>query len=175
MTLAQPPADPAGASIPAAYDPFWPALPAPAQPPTPWEAFGADAATGWPGAAAPAKSPSLPFGLGNFSLKDLQALVNRMGGIPGILDKIGKAQKLMQTLSQMAPMMKLLVRTFAGKSGSGDADAHPRRTRRRKRRRRAAAYGRCMSRRKRLKRSRVPSGSRRRRYRRRRRRRKKRP
>jgi hypothetical protein len=53
----------------------------------------------------------LPFNLSN--LGDLKAMVDRMGGIDGVLATMGKFQKFMATMQQVAPMIKL----FIGKGG----------------------------------------------------------
>ncbi|WP_182302689.1 tyrosine protein kinase [Cohnella cholangitidis] len=64
--------------------------------------------------AAPAKG-GLPFNLSNLS--DLKSMVDRMGGIDGVLATMGKVQKFMSTLQQVAPMIKL----FMGKKGKAAA------------------------------------------------------
>lgn len=93
--------------------------------------------------AAPAAGGAAGLGsklmsaLGQFSLADAQNFVQRLGGIEGIVDKVGKAQKVVQSVAQMAPMIKLMFSVF-GKSDDDDDDeaaAPPRRRRRRSRRR----------------------------------------
>ena len=92
-----------------------------------------------PSAPAPAakSGPSLP------TLSDLKLLVERMGGIDGLLATMGKVQKVFGTFQQMAPMFKLLAGSFL-KKGASVAKAtelgewRPRRRRSRGRRRRAA-------------------------------------
>jgi hypothetical protein len=59
----------------------------------------------------PAKG-GLPFNLSNLS--DLKSIVDRMGGIDGVLSAMGKFQKFMATMQQFAPMLKL----FMGSKGS---------------------------------------------------------
>jgi hypothetical protein len=61
--------------------------------------------------AVPAKG-GLPFNLSNLS--DLKAMVDRMGGIEGVLSTMGKFQKFMTTVQQIAPMIKL----FMGNKGN---------------------------------------------------------
>jgi hypothetical protein len=61
--------------------------------------------------AAAAKG-GLPFNLSNLS--DLKAMIDRMGGIEGVLATMGKFQKFMSTVQQFAPMIKL----FMGKKGN---------------------------------------------------------
>ncbi|MEI7027975.1 hypothetical protein [Paenibacillus sp. y28] len=86
-----------------------------------------------PVAAATAKS-SLLGGLSNFNMKDIKSFVDRMGGIEGIVESINKAQKLMNSVQQMAPMIKLLLPGGKGKVASDDGDDYipPRRRKRRR-------------------------------------------
>jgi hypothetical protein len=60
----------------------------------------------------------LPFNLSN--LNDLKAMVDRMGGIEGVLATMGKFQKFMSTMQQVAPMIKL----FMGNKGAKAATAN---------------------------------------------------
>lgn len=81
----------------------------------------------------------LPFNLSN--LNELKGLVDRLGGIEGIMANIGKVQKFMSTMQQIAPMIKLFL---PGKKGAADADSDeeaPVRRRRRRRRRRGPYAG----------------------------------
>ncbi|MBB6635673.1 aminotransferase [Cohnella thailandensis] len=94
---------------------------------------------GAPAAAAPAKAGGL---LGNFNINELKNIVERMGGIEGLISNMGKVQKFMSTVQQMAPLLKL----FMGKKGSSNDDdvssGAPYRPRRRRRRRRGSSrYG----------------------------------
>jgi hypothetical protein len=54
----------------------------------------------------------LPFNISN--LNDLKVMIDRMGGIEGVLATMGKFQKFMSTVQQFAPMLKL----FMGNKGS---------------------------------------------------------
>jgi hypothetical protein len=56
----------------------------------------------------------LPFNLTN--LTDIKAMIDRMGGIDGVLANVGKLQKFMATVQQMAPMFKLFLGKKGGKS-----------------------------------------------------------
>jgi hypothetical protein len=84
------------------------------------------------------------FGL-PFNLGQLKTFIDRMGGLDGILNTIGKMQRLFGTMQQLAPLMRLLL---AKKSSTPDAeeDAEPPRRRRKRgggqRRRRRSAAGR---------------------------------
>jgi hypothetical protein len=77
---------------------------------------------------------------GGFSLAnvDFKGIIDRMGGIDGVIATITKMQKVMSSVQQMAPMLKLLT-NFGKKKGasvlSDDDEWKPRRRRRRRRRR----------------------------------------
>ncbi|RED63060.1 hypothetical protein [Cohnella lupini] len=81
-------------------------------------------------AEAPSSSllSKLPFNISNIS--DVKALVDRMGGVEGILTTMGKFQKFMATMQQIAPMVKLFMGNKKGK-GSSDSGSKKRTTRRR--------------------------------------------
>jgi len=86
-----------------------------------------------PAPGAP-KAPGLP------NLADLKLIIDRMGGIDGILSTVQKVQKIVGTVQQFAPMIKLLAGSLSKKTASAasaDAGSRPRRRRRRGRRRRA--------------------------------------
>jgi hypothetical protein len=46
------------------------------------------------------------------SLGDLKGVIDRMGGIDGIVSSMGKFQKVMTGVQQMAPMIKLMMGSF---------------------------------------------------------------
>lgn len=81
---------------------------------------------------------NLSGSLSNFNIKDIKSVVDRMGGIDGVMSTVGKVQKIMSTVKQMQPMIKLLMGSFA-KTASKDDDEPVKRRRRRKRRRRSAS------------------------------------
>lgn len=86
--------------------------------------------------AAPSSSASNL--LSNFSMNDIKGFIDRMGGVEGILNTVGKVQKFAQTFSQFAPMVKLLIpKLGASKSDDADDDDYGYRPRRRRRRRRS--------------------------------------
>ncbi|BBI35691.1 hypothetical protein [Cohnella abietis] len=62
-------------------------------------------------AVTPATKSSLPFNISNLS--DIKGIVERMGGIEGVMANLGKFQKFMATMQQIAPMIKL----FMGNKG----------------------------------------------------------
>ncbi|WP_143044376.1 hypothetical protein [Paenibacillus sp. CF384] len=77
------------------------------------------------------------------SLNDLKGVVDRMGGIDGIVTTMGKVQKVVGSITQMAPLIKVLAGSFGKKGASvtstdDDDDAPPKR---RKRKRRRTATG----------------------------------
>ncbi|MWC31093.1 hypothetical protein [Paenibacillus sp. MMS18-CY102] len=80
---------------------------------------------------------------GGFSLEklgELKGVVDRLGGIDGILNSMTKMQKIVANVQSMAPLVKVLMGSFkkdakASKSGGDDDDDDmPVRPRRRKRR-----------------------------------------
>jgi hypothetical protein len=60
----------------------------------------------------------LPFNISNIT--DLKAMVDRMGGIEGVLATVGKFQKFMSTMQQMAPMIKLFMGNKGGKAATAN-------------------------------------------------------
>ena len=79
-----------------------------------------------------------PFGLPNMG--ELKLIIDRMGGIDGILNTMQKVQKFVGTMQQMAPMLKLLTGAFGSKKAKatsvGDDDDYEWRPKKRRRRRR---------------------------------------
>jgi len=75
-------------------------------------------------ASATASKSILPFNITN--LGDIKAIVDRMGGVDGILTTVGKFQKFMSTIQQMAPMLKLFMGN-KGKSATANKSAPKRR------------------------------------------------
>jgi hypothetical protein len=70
----------------------------------------------------------LPFSLTN--LNDLKSIVDRMGGIEGVLTTMGKFQKFMSTVQQFAPMLKLFMGSKGSKADStNNSKGSPRRRR----------------------------------------------
>lgn len=87
--------------------------------------------------------------LGNFNLKDIKTVIDRMGGIDGIISTVGKVQKIVGSIQQMQPIIKMLLSLMPGKSKvNADTDeveeewSKPRRRRRRRIRRSSARRGR---------------------------------
>jgi hypothetical protein len=60
----------------------------------------------------------LPFNISN--LTDLKAIVDRMGGIEGVLANVGKFQKFISTMQQLAPMLKLFMGNKGAKAATAD-------------------------------------------------------
>lgn len=91
----------------------------------------------------PAASSSSGFSLAN--LGELKGMIDRFGGIDGIMNGIGKMQKVVGGIQQMAPMMKLVMGILPfgkGKNKSSPAEADyeeytPPRSRPRKRRKKS--------------------------------------
>jgi hypothetical protein len=83
--------------------------------------------------AAPAITKTGGFSLA--SLGDIKGYIDRMGGIDGILTTVGKVQKVVSSVSQMAPLVKVLLASFKKSKDDDDSDAtdwKPKRKRRRK-------------------------------------------
>jgi len=58
-------------------------------------------------------------GLGNMANMDqIKGFIDRMGGIDGIVNSMGKVQKVMQGFQQMAPMVKLVMSSFGKNKGT---------------------------------------------------------
>ena len=97
--------------------------------------------TPYPG-LGPAPGAGKATGLPN--LADLKLIIDRMGGIDGILSTVQKVQKIVGTVQQFAPMIKLLAGSIGPKkasAASADSGSRPRRNRRRNSRRRRGAAG----------------------------------
>jgi len=75
-------------------------------------------------AAAPPAPKSSGFSLSSIggNIKDLQGLVERMGGLDGILTTMTKVQKVVGSFQQMAPLIKVLAGSFGKKSSSDSSD-----------------------------------------------------
>lgn len=77
-------------------------------------------------AVAPAPSSSSSGGLAsllgglNLSNLDVKGIIEKMGGIDGLVANVGKVQKVMQGFQQLAPMMSVLTGVF-GKKGKGSS------------------------------------------------------
>lgn len=76
--------------------------------------------------------------LGNFSMGDLKSMIDKLGGIDGIVDTMGKVQKIMSSVQQIMPVAKMFMGTIMPGKGGGKKlstaddgdDAAPRRRRR---------------------------------------------
>jgi len=90
-------------------------VPSPALPPVP--VVGAEVAT-------PPAPKSSGFSLSSIggNIKDLQGLVERMGGLDGIITTMTKVQKVVGSVQQMAPLIKVLAGSFGKKSDSASSD-----------------------------------------------------
>lgn len=53
------------------------------------------------------------------NMNQIKGFIDRMGGIEGIVNTFGKVQGFMKSVSQMAPMIKMLYSTFAGGGAKG--------------------------------------------------------
>ncbi|WP_052737002.1 hypothetical protein [Paenibacillus algorifonticola] len=66
---------------------------------------------------APAKGGA--FSLAN--LGEIKGFVDRLGGLDGILTTVTKVQKVMSSVSQMAPLVKVIMGSFGKKGAADDA------------------------------------------------------
>ncbi|WP_442051834.1 hypothetical protein [Paenibacillus sp. 2TAB19] len=87
--------------------------------------------------AAPAITKTGGFSLS--SLGDIKGYIDRMGGIDGILTTVGKVQKVMSSVSQMAPLVKVLLASFKKSKDDDDGDAADWKPQRKRRRKKSAA------------------------------------
>ncbi|MDQ6422527.1 hypothetical protein RB620_24150 [Paenibacillus sp. LHD-117] len=73
---------------------------------------------------APPKPSGGGFSLANLTkyanLTEIKGLVDRMGGLDGILSTVTKVQKVVSGVSQMAPLMKVFMGSFGKKSSSSE-------------------------------------------------------
>lgn len=69
-----------------------------------------------PGSATAVESTA-STAAGGFSLANIGGIVERLGGIEGILATVGKVQKVMQTMQQFAPMAKMVAGLLPGGKG----------------------------------------------------------
>jgi hypothetical protein len=88
-------------------------------------------------------TPASPASSG-FNLGQIKDLIDRMGGIEGVMANVTKVQSFIKNMQQMAPMFKLLLNSFGSKAATTNVnsklDGLPR-PRRRQNRRRAANPG----------------------------------
>lgn len=90
-----------------------------------------------------AAPPKKGFSLANLpNLTEIKGFVDRMGGLDGILSTVTKVQKVVGSISQMAPLVKVLFGSFGKKSISqNDENNSIRRPARRKRPRTGTGTG----------------------------------
>lgn len=78
-----------------------------------------------PVAASPAPASGGGGGLGsllgglNLGNLDFKGIIEKMGGIDGLVNNLGKVQKVMQGFQQIAPMMSLFAGALGGKGSAG--------------------------------------------------------
>jgi hypothetical protein len=82
----------------------------------------------------------VPFGQSaaggtGFNIQEIKNVIDRMGGIDGILNTMQKVSKMVQTVQQMAPMLKVLLGSFGKKASTTVTDDEEYPARRRKKRR----------------------------------------
>lgn len=79
-------------------------------------------------------APAKPGGFSLASLGEIKGFVDRMGGLDGILTTVTKVQKVVSSVSQMAPLVKVLLGSFKKPADqpSDDDSGEPKRRRRRR-------------------------------------------
>ncbi|SFE73537.1 hypothetical protein SAMN05216378_3886 [Paenibacillus catalpae] len=78
-----------------------------------------------PATAAELVETTTPAKSGSFnmpSLNEIKGFVDRIGGLDGILTTVGKVQKVVSSVSQMAPLVKVIFGSFKKDSGSDVTD-----------------------------------------------------
>ncbi|PZE20293.1 hypothetical protein [Paenibacillus xerothermodurans] len=80
-----------------------------------------------------------------FSLLQIKQMIDKLGGVEGIVDTMTKVQRMVQSFQQVAPLVKLLMGSV-GKKGRSEAIAAPRRRRRRRKRKGKSTRSRRVSR-----------------------------
>ncbi|MBU7315396.1 hypothetical protein [Paenibacillus oleatilyticus] len=85
-------------------------------------------------------------GGGGFNVEQIKAVIDKLGGVEGIVETFNKMQKMVQSVQQFAPMLKVLFGSF-GKKDAAASKSGGNRSGRRRRRRRGAAQNRRRARR----------------------------
>lgn len=106
-----------------------------------------------PPSQPPEVQPKKGFSLSNLTsmanLNEIKGFVDRMGGLDGILSTITKVQKVVGTITQMAPLAKVFMGSFGKKSNAKESNSGgssvERRPPRRKSRRTGTGNGRTKS------------------------------
>jgi hypothetical protein len=139
--------NPGNLPVPGGYPPQMPGYPdGSAGPQYP----GVPSAPYYPGQPASPANASSGL-LGSFNMDQIKQFIDRMGGIEGIVNTLTRVQKLVQSVQQVAPMLKLLLPKSGAKTAAEEEedewdDVPPRRRRPRSRKRsygpRTAAGGR---------------------------------
>jgi hypothetical protein len=78
-----------------------------------------------PATAAEMVETTTPAKAGGFtmpSMTEIKGFVDRLGGLDGILSTVGKVQKVVSSVSQMAPLVKVLMGSFKKDSSSDTSD-----------------------------------------------------
>lgn len=54
----------------------------------------------------------------SFNINQIKGILDRMGGIDGVMGHVGRVQKFIQSMQQMAPMIKVLMGSFGKKAST---------------------------------------------------------
>ncbi|TDF95491.1 hypothetical protein [Paenibacillus piri] len=71
-------------------------------------------------------------GGGPFNIAQIKQVIDRLGGIEGIMSTVAKIQRIVQNVQQMAPMIKVLMDSFGKKKESTSEGTGRRKRRKRK-------------------------------------------
>lgn len=77
----------------------------------------------------------------SLNIAQIKQVIDRLGGVDGIMETMGKVQKMVQSVQQMAPLVKVLMGSFGKKKKKGSNDSDGLAPLRRKRRRSTSAKG----------------------------------
>jgi hypothetical protein len=80
-------------------------------------------------------------GGGSINIAQIKQMIDRLGGVEGIVETMGKVQKMVQGVQQMAPLVKVLMGSFGKKKKSRDKSTDGLAPVRRRRRRSRNANG----------------------------------
>lgn len=64
--------------------------------------------------------PATTNPLAGFNLNQIKAMVDRMGGIEGVMGHITRAQKIIQSIKDLSPMLKVLMGSSAAKASTAE-------------------------------------------------------
>ncbi|MBH5319021.1 hypothetical protein I6N90_14540 [Paenibacillus sp. GSMTC-2017] len=91
---------------------------------------------------APKKGFSLANLVSHANITEIKGFVDRMGGLDGILSTVTKVQKVVSSVTQIAPLVKVFMGSFGKKSSSSEESKNDWKPKRRKKRKPSAGNSR---------------------------------